>query len=195
MLRRLYNWTIHIAGHRHALRWMFGIAFIESSVFPIPPDVLLIPMVLARRSQAFLVAFLATAGSVLGAFLGYAIGHFLFHTIGQTILDFYGATADFNRLRELYDHWGWWIIPVAGMTPFPFKVITIASGVFGLDLTTFALACTVSRGGRFFIESALLWRFGPRMRNFIERNLNVAAVILFVLLLVGLALVRGVLKS
>ena len=195
MLRRLYNWTIHIAGHRHALRWMFGIAFIESSVFPIPPDVLLIPMVLARRSQAFLVAFLATAGSVLGAFLGYAIGHFLFHTIGQPILDFYGATADFNRLRELYDHWGWWIIPVAGMTPFPFKVITIASGVFGLDLTTFALACTVSRGGLFFIESALLWRFGQRMRNFIERNLNIAAVILFVLLLIGIALVRALLKS
>lgn len=190
VLRSLYDWTMSLAGHRHALWALAVIAFIESSVFPIPPDLLLIPMVLAAREKAWRIALVCTVASVVGGGVGYAIGYFLFDTIGQWLLDIYGYAAQFEEFRTLYNEWGWWIVLGAGFTPFPYKVITIASGVTQLDFGTFTLASIVGRGGRFFLVAALLWQFGPPMRALIERRLGLLTILLFVLLLGGFLAVR-----
>ena len=190
MLRSLYDWTMGLAAHRHALVALALISFIESSVFPIPPDVLMIPMVLAARDRAWLIALIATVASVLGGFLGYYIGAGLFEVIGQPILDFYGYGERFASFRESYNEWGAWIVAGAGFTPFPYKVITIASGVMDLDLATFTLASVVSRGARFFLLAALLWYFGPPIRRFIENNLPLLATLFFVLLFGGFVAAR-----
>jgi len=191
MLRRLYDWTMRLAAHRHATAALFTVSFIESSVFPIPPDVLLVPMVIARRDRALWFAAICTVGSVLGGLLGYGIGYFLFEAVGRHIIAFYGAESSFESFRALYAEWGWWIVAMAGFTPFPYKVITIASGVFGLDLTTFMLASAVSRGARFFLEAALLWWVGPPIQRFVERNLGLAATVFFVLLFGGFLVARA----
>ena len=129
MLRRLYDRTLELAGHRHAKAWLAFVSFIESSVFPIPPDVLLIPMVLADRARAWRIALICTVASVLGGVLGYAIGAFLFDQVGRPMLEFYGYTAKFDQFRATYADWGAWAVFIAGVTPFPYKVITILSGV------------------------------------------------------------------
>jgi membrane protein YqaA with SNARE-associated domain len=190
MLRHLYDWTMGLAGHRHALPALAGVSFVESSLFPVPPDVLLIPMVLARRERAFTIALVCTLASVVGGFLGYAIGYALFEAVGRPILAFYGAEAQFAQFRAAYAEWGWWIVMGAGFTPFPYKVVTIASGVVGLDPIVFGLASLVSRAARFYLVAALLWRFGPPMRRFIEGNLPLLAAVLFLLLLGGFLAAR-----
>jgi membrane protein YqaA with SNARE-associated domain len=184
MLRRLYDWTMGLAAHRHATSVLAVISFIESSVFPIPPDVLLIPMVLADRARAWRIALVCTVASVLGAMLGYAIGVFLFDQIGRPLLEFYGYSDKFDEFRALYNEWGSWVVFVAGLTPFPYKVITILSGVTRLDLAIFVIASIFARGIRFFVVAALLWRFGPPIRDFIERRLGILFT-LFVVLLIG----------
>ena len=184
MLRPLYNWTMRLAGHRHALWALAGIAFIESSVFPIPPDVLLIPMILAARDKAWLYAGVAAIASVLGGLAGYAIGMGLFEAVGRPLLSFYGYEAAFVEFQGMYEKHGAWIVFTAGLTPFPYKVITIASGVVALSLPTFIIASVLARGLRFYIEAALLWWFGPPIRAFIEKRLALITTI-FVVLLVG----------
>ena len=184
MLRPLYNWTMRLAGHRHALWALAGIAFIESSVFPIPPDVLLIPMILAARDKAWLYAGVAAVASVLGGVAGYAIGMGLFEAFGRPLLAFYGYEAAFIEFQGMYEEHGAWIVFTAGLTPFPYKVITIASGVVALSLPTFIIASVLARGLRFYIEAALLWWFGPPIRAFIEKRLALITT-LFVVLLVG----------
>jgi membrane protein YqaA with SNARE-associated domain len=184
MIRRLYDWTMELAAHRNANAVLGFISFIESSVFPIPPDVLLIPMVLADRARAWRIALICTVASVLGALLGYAIGVFLFAEIGRPLLEFYGYDARFDEFRGLYNEWGSWVVFIAGLTPFPYKVITILSGVTRLDVAVFVIASVLARGGRFFIVAALLWRFGPPIRTFIERRLGILFT-LFVVLLIG----------
>jgi len=179
-----------LAEHRHALAALVAIAFIESSVFPIPPDVLLIPMVLAVRARAFTYATACTIASVAGGFAGYAIGYFLFEAVGRPLIDLYGYGPQFHAFQARYNDWGAWIVAFFGLTPFPYKVITIASGVTGLDLPTFAGASLVSRGIRFFVESWLLWRFGAPMRAFIERRLGQLATLFFVLLLGAFVLLK-----
>ena len=168
MLQRLYDWTMGLAGHRHALWVLAAVAFIESSVFPIPPDVLIIPMVLAAPARAWRIALVATVASVLGGGLGYLIGAALFETLGRPLLEFYGQIGKFDEFRQIYDEWGAWIVAGAGFTPFPYKVVTIASGVADLDPVTFMAASAVSRGARFFLVAALLWKFGPPFRVFID---------------------------
>jgi len=190
VLRRLYDWTMGLAGHRHALPALALVAFIESSLFPVPPDILIIPMVLAARSRAWRVATVATAASVVGGLLGYAIGAGLYETVGRPVLDFYGYGAKFDSFREDYNEWGAWIVAGAGFTPFPYKVITIASGVTGLNLAVFMLASLISRGARFFLLAALLWYFGPPVRRFIEANLPLLATLFFVLLFGGFLAAR-----
>jgi membrane protein YqaA with SNARE-associated domain len=182
-----------LAGHRHAIWALAAISFIESSIFPIPPDVLLIPMVLAARERAWRIAWVCTLASVLGGIAGYGIGYFLFETVGQPLLAFYGYTDRFTRFSAAYNEWGAWIVAGAGLTPFPYKVITIASGVTGLDLPTFIVASIASRGLRFFIEAALLWRFGAPIRTFIDRYLAWLTAIFFAGLLGGFVAVRYVL--
>jgi len=185
MLRRLYDWTMNLAGHRRATSALAAVSFIESSVFPIPPDVLLIPMVLAARDRAWRYAAICTIASVLGGMLGYAIGLYLFESAGQPLLEFYGYATKFDEFRGRYNEWGAWIVFIAGLTPFPYKVITIASGVAELDFAVFSIASVLARGLRFFIVAALLWWLGPPVRVFIEKRLGLMTIIFCVLLLGG----------
>jgi membrane protein YqaA with SNARE-associated domain len=189
-LHRLYAWTMAQASRPHALWILAVISFVESSVFPIPPDVLLIPMVLATPHRAWLIAGVCTITSVLGGMAGYAIGALLFETIGRPILELYGYMAQFAEFQMRYNEWGAWIVFGAGLTPFPYKVVTIASGVTDLNLTTFIVASVLSRGMRFFMVAALLWYFGEPMRRFIERNLGWLTVLFFVLLFGGFLVLR-----
>lgn len=190
MLRRLYDWTMDLAAHRHALFALGAVSFVESSFFPIPPDVLIIPMVLAARDQAWKIALIATITSVLGGLAGYGIGAFLFDTVGQSILDFYGKADAYVRFQALYDEWGAWIVAAAGFTPIPYKVFTIASGALSLDPAVFTFASALSRGARFFILAGLLWYFGPPIKNFIDRHLPILATLFFVMLFAGFIAIR-----
>lgn len=185
MLRRIYDRTMALAEHRHALVMLGFIAFIESSVFPIPPDVLLIPMVLAARRRAWLMASVCTLASVAGGAAGYGIGYFLFESVGRPLFEFYGYMEAFAAFRAQFNAWGAWIVAVAGLTPFPYKVITIASGVTALDPLVFLVASALSRGARFFLLAGLLWYFGPPIRAFIENHLGSLTVIFFAVLLGG----------
>ncbi len=193
MLRRLYDWAMDMASHRHALSILAVVAFIESSVFPVPPDILLIPMVLAARERAWRIAAVATVASVVGGGLGYLIGSALFETVGRPLLEFYGQMESFQEFQVVYNEWGAWIVAGAGFTPFPYKVITIASGVVDLDPVVFMAASAVSRGARFFLVAALLWHFGPPIRTFIEKHLPLLAGLFFVLLFGGFLAIRYVL--
>lgn len=188
MLRSLYNWTLSLAQSPHALWALAVVAFMESSFFPIPPDILMIPMIIARPSRAFVIAGVATVASVLGGIFGYFIGFALFEAIGQPILDFYGKGAYFAEFATKYNEWGAWAVLIAGVTPFPFKVITIASGVTHLSLPVFILASIIARGLRFFIVAALLWKFGAPIRDFIERRLGLMFILFCILLIGGFAL-------
>ena len=193
MLRLLYDRTMALAGHRHANWALAAVSFIESSVFPIPPDVMLIPMVLAQRHKALLIAIICTVASVLGGLLGYVIGLFLFDSIGMSILDFYAYGEKFASFQSRYNEWGVWIVLIAGLTPFPYKVITIASGVTGLSLPVFVIASIFARGARFAIVAALLWKFGESIQNFIERYLGILCTVFIALLIGGFAVVKLVL--
>ena len=189
-LRRLYDWTIDQASRPHALWVLALVAFVESSIFPIPPDVLLIPMILAAPSRAWLIAGVCTVASVAGGLLGYAIGALLYDALGSPILAFYGYAEQFATFQARYNEYGAWIVFGAGLTPFPYKVITIASGVTELNITTFMTASILARGLRFFLVAALLWWLGEPMRRFIERNLGWLTVIFFVLLLGGFLVLK-----
>ncbi|MFN3722824.1 MAG: YqaA family protein [Paracoccaceae bacterium] len=184
MIRALYDWTIRLAEHPRALWALAIVAFIESSVFPIPPDILMIPMILAAPRRAFVIAGVATVASVLGGMFGYWIGAVLFDTVGLPVLEFYGKTGNFETFSDTYNAWGAWAVLIAGVTPFPYKVITILSGSTGLDIWVFTFASILARGLRFFVVAALLWKFGAPIRDFIERRLGLMFT-LFVLLLIG----------
>lgn len=173
------------AAHPRATRYLAAVSFIESSIFPIPPDVMLIPMVLANRARAWFYAAICTIASVLGGLAGYAIGYFLFETIGTPILEFYGKMETFYKFQNLYHDYGWWIVFGAGLTPFPYKVITIASGVVGLNPVLFLLASITGRAARFYMVSALLWKWGEKIRTLIEKYLGLLTILFFVLLLGG----------
>ncbi|CAG0908603.1 unnamed protein product, partial [Cyprideis torosa] len=172
------------AADRRARMWLAIVSFIESSFFPIPPDVMLIPMCLSDRQRAFGHALVCTIASVAGALLGYAIGALLYDTIGVRILEFYGYHAKFEDFVGRYNEYGVWIVLIAGLTPFPYKVITIASGVAGLSLPVFIVASIVARGARFFLLAALLWKFGEPIRAFIDRYFGLLTIA-FVTLLIG----------
>jgi len=179
-----------LAARKDAVWALAAIAFIESSVFPIPPDVLLIPMILAARDRAWRYAAICTIGSVLGGMLGYGIGYFLFEAAGLPVLDFYGYADKFDSFRAQYNEWGAWIVFIAGVTPFPYKVITIASGATQLDPWVFTVASISARGLRFFLVAALLWWVGPPIREFIERRLGLMTVLFFVLLIGGFVVLK-----
>lgn len=190
MLRRVYDWTMNFAAHRNALWALFVISFIESSVFPIPPDILLIPMILAAREKAWKIAAVCTVGSVLGGMAGYGIGYFLFESVGQPMLELYGKADKFAEFQGMYNEWGAWVVAMAGVTPFPYKVITIASGVTHLDLWTFVIASVLSRGARFFLEALMLWYFGEPIRDFVEKYLGWLVTGGFIVLFGGFVAVK-----
>ncbi|MDQ4087736.1 MAG: DedA family protein [Pseudomonadota bacterium] len=189
MFRALYDWTLRLASHRHAIRSMAVISFCESSFFPIPPDVMVVPMVLARRDQAYLIATVCTVSSVLGGVLGYAIGYFLWDTVGQWLIDVYHMADKMESLRQLYAQWGAWVILIKGFTPIPFKLVTIASGFFKFNFPLFLLLASITRGARFFLIAWLLKRYGAPMQEFIERRLTLVGWTFLILLVGGFALV------
>ena len=190
MIRRLYDWTLSLVDTPYALWALAAVAFIESSVFPIPPDVLMIPMILARPNRAFVIAGVALLASVLGGMLGYAIGAFAFESIGQPILASLGKADSMAEFSTRFNDMGFWAVLVAGVTPFPYKVITIMSGWTGMPLGTFIVTSIIARGLRFFIVAALLWKFGAPIRDFIERRLGLIFTLFCVLLIGGFFVVR-----
>jgi len=193
VLRRLYDWTFEQAARPGAERVLAAVSFIESSFFPIPPDVMLVPMVLAERTKAWRFALICTIASVLGGIAGYAIGAFLFDQLGQPILAFWGYEEKFATFQAEYAEWGAWAVLFAGLTPFPFKVITILSGAASLDIWVFTISAIVARGGRFFIEAALLWWFGEPIRAFVERRLGWVAAATLVALIGGFVVAKFIL--
>ena len=193
VLQRTYDWVMGLSAKPNAIWALAVISFVESSFFPIPPDVLLIPMVLAARTQWLKIAMVCTIASVLGGMFGYALGFYLYEGVGRPLLDFYGYADKFTDFQGRYNEWGAWIVFMAGVTPFPYKVITIASGVTQLDLTTFTVASILARGLRFFVVAALLWWIGPPIRAFIEKRLGLMFTIFVVLLVGGFVLIKYVL--
>lgn len=189
-LRRLYDWTISLAETPYALMALVIVAFAESSFFPIPPDVLLIPIILAARERAFMIAALCTVASVAGGTFGYWIGANLFEAVGQPILDFYHKAEHFEEFKQRFNDYGAWAVLFAGVTPFPYKVITITSGATGLDFWVFTISSIIARALRFFIVAALLWKFGPPIRNFIEEKFGLVATVAIALLFGGFFMVQ-----
>ena len=192
MLRRLYDWTLNLARHRHALWALFGVAIIESSFFIVPPDLLLIPMVLAARNRTWLIAGVCTVGSVLGGVLGYGIGMFALEAVGLPILEMYHAVAKFETIRDLYNEHGALIVFSAGFSPIPYKVFTIASGVADMDILMFTMASIVGRGSRFFLVAFLLWKFGNPIKSFIEKYLAQLTMAFVILMIMGFIALKTV---
>jgi membrane protein YqaA with SNARE-associated domain len=172
MLKRFYNKVLALSSSPYAAWWLAAIAFAESSFFPIPPDALLIPMVIARPSRAWRLAGICTLASVCGGALGYAIGYELFDQFARPLLNFYHYDAAFERFKEMYQTYGVWVILIKGLTPIPYKIVTIASGAVQFNFPVFMLASLATRGARFFLLAAILRRFGTPVRDFIERRLT-----------------------
>ena len=190
MIRAIYDWTLSLAAHPRALWALAFIAFIEASVFPIPPDVLMVTMIIATPQRAFLIAGVAVLASVLGGLMGYAIGAFAFESVGRPVLEALGKADAVAAFNTRFNDVGFWSVLVAGVTPFPFKVITIMSGWTGLPLATFVVTALIARALRFFFVAALLWRYGAPIRDFIERWLGLLSILFVVLLLLGFYAVR-----
>lgn len=189
-VRKIYDSVFHLSKENGAIYWLFAVAFIESSFFPIPPDVMLIPMILAAPKKAWSIASVATAGSVIGAYLGYAIGFYFFQLIAEPLLNFYGYLEKFNSFKDLYNQYGAWIVFGAGITPFPYKIITIASGVVHMNLIVFTIASIIARGMRFYLVAWLLKKYGETMREFIEKNLGWLSILFLLLLIGGFAVIK-----
>ncbi|MEO0386259.1 MAG: YqaA family protein [Pseudomonadota bacterium] len=189
MLRRLYDWTLDLAATRYALLALAVVAFAESSVFPIPPHALLVPMVIAAPRDAWKIAGVCTLASVAGGVAGYGIGAVLFESVGAPVLEFYGKLERFDEFSARFNAVGAWAVLGAGITPFPYKVITITSGATGLNFTVFLISSILARGFIFFALAALFWWFGPPVRAFVERRFALVTTAFFVLLFGGFALV------
>jgi membrane protein YqaA with SNARE-associated domain len=190
MLRSLYNRVIALAVRPSAPLWLFGIAFAEASVFPVPPDALLIPMALAQPRRAWGFAAIATAGSVLGGALGYAIGFWVFARLAQPIIHFYHYGAAFAAFQHKFAQYGVWVILIKGLTPIPYKIVTIAAGAAAFNFPLFMAASLITRGGRFFLEAILLRRFGAPARDFIERRLGLVTGLLAAGIIAGFLILK-----
>ncbi|HAX90963.1 MAG TPA: cytochrome B [Rhodospirillaceae bacterium] len=190
-IRSLYNWTLRQAEGPYASFVLFAIAFAESSFFPIPPDVLLLPMALANRAKAWRYALICTVGSVVGGLLGYAIGAWFYATLGTWIIETYHLQEAFARFHEEFNEWGVYVILAKGLTPIPFKLVTIASGVAALPILPFVLACIATRAARFYLVAGLVRKFGEPIRTFVEKYLNWVALGVLIAIIFGFWLVLG----
>lgn len=190
MLRSLYNWTMSFAAHRNAKWALAGVSFTESSFFPIPPDVLLVPMVLANRDKAWQLAGICTLASVVGGLLGYAIGALLYDTLGAWLMNLYGYTDKLEQFRQSFAEWGAWIILIKGLTPIPYKIVTIASGFAGYDFFSFVVLSLLTRAARFYLVAALLYFYGEPVRGFIEKRLELVTAAFAIILVGGFVVVR-----
>jgi membrane protein YqaA with SNARE-associated domain len=192
MLRPLYDKVIALSASRHALPALAAVSFAESSLFPVPPDVLLVPMALARPEKARLYAFVCTVASVLGGLAGYAIGALLYDTLGKWLISIYGYGDGIEAFRQAYAAWGAWIILIKGLTPIPYKIVTIASGFAGYDLFPFIVLSLITRGARFFLTAELLRIYGLPIRTFIEERLTLVASSVLALVVGGFVIANYV---
>ena len=188
--RKLYNWTLDKASHKKASWFLVLVSFAESSFFPIPPDILLIPMILAKRLKAWFYALICTLSSVAGGLAGYAIGIFFYANIGSVIVEIYGLSDSFNLFENYYNQYGIWIVLGAGFTPFPFKFITIASGVFNLNIFLFVIVAMIARGLRFYLITTLLFVFGNAIKNLIDKYFNLLVSLFFILLIGSIFVIK-----
>ena len=193
LIKKLYDWVLHWAETPYAVPALFLLAFAESSFFPIPPDVLLIALAISIPKKAFKFAFICMLGSVIGGVLGYGIGLYGYESVGKPIVDFYHGQEVMELIKTKYDQHGFLGILIAAITPIPYKVFTIASGVFKFDFWLFTLASIIGRSTRFFIVAALIWKFGSPIRNFIEKYFNLLSMLFMILLIGGFLLIRYVL--
>lgn len=190
IFRKLYDWTLNKSSHPKAPWFLSIIAFSESSFFPIPPDIILIPMIIARRAKAWTYALICTISSVLGGIAGYLIGYFFYNSVGILIIQYYSLDNQFTIFESYYNNYGIWIVLGAGFTPFPFKFITIASGLFGLNLLLFTGVACIARGLRFFLLAGLLKIFGNFLTNLIDRYFNILVTIFFILFIGSFILLK-----
>jgi membrane protein YqaA with SNARE-associated domain len=188
--RRMYDWVLHWADTPHGAIALFCLAFAESSFFPVPPDVLLIALVLGSRGRWLRFAVICTLASAIGGMAGYAIGIAFMDTIGARIIAFYHAESYYEQVMQWYQRYDYWIVFIAALTPIPYKVFTIASGAFHMNLLGFLLVSVVGRGARFFAVAALLYFFGPPMKRFIDRYFNLLCVLFVILLVSGFAAIK-----
>jgi membrane protein YqaA with SNARE-associated domain len=198
-LRRLYDWVLHWAETPYGPLALFILSFCESSFFPVPPDALLIALCLGMRNRSFRFAVYCTIASVLGALLGYTIGHFLWYTPSGELTAIAGFFFDhipgftheaFANIEVQYKKWDFWIVFTAGFTPIPYKLFTVTSGIFSINILMFIIASVVSRGARFFLVAYLIWRFGGKIRTFIDKYFNILALVFTVLLIAGFVVVK-----
>ena len=189
-LKKTYNWTLEKAQHKNAKWYLSLISFAESSFFPIPPDILLIPMALASKAKALFYAFICTLFSVLGGILGYAIGYFFYNSVGIYIVEFYHLENSFSVFGNYYKEFGILIVLGAGITPFPYKFITIASGVFELNIFLFIIISIIGRGLRFYLIAILLYFFGEKIKLIIDKYFNILTIVFFILLVGSVFIIR-----
>jgi membrane protein YqaA with SNARE-associated domain len=190
MLRRLYDWTLALAGTPSAPYALAAVSFAESSFFPVPPDVMLVPMMLARPDKAWFYALVCTVASVLGGLLGYAIGALFYETLGTWVFQTYGLTEGAEAFRRSYAEYGHWIILLKGLTPIPYKLVTITSGFAEYNLFWFVVLSIITRGARFFIVALLMSRFGPFIKNLIDRHFNIVATLAVAVIVGGFVAFR-----
>ncbi len=190
MLRRLYDWTLSLAARPSAPYALAAVSFAESSFFPVPPDVMLVPMMLARPDRAWAYALICTVTSVVGGVLGYLIGLFLYDSIGSWLFQVYGLTEGAETFRHSYAEYGHWVILLKGLTPIPYKLVTITSGFAGYSLFWFVVLSIITRGARFFFIALLMTRFGPVIKSLIDRHFNLIAALAIVALVGGFVAFR-----
>ncbi len=175
-LKRLYDWVLKRSQKPSAIWWLICVSFAESSFFPAPPDILLVPMCLSHRNRAWSYGIICTISSVIGGLFGYLVGYTLFESIGVAILEFYNYQDAFERVIAEFRSWAFWAIALKGLTPIPYKIVTIACGVAKIDLKIFLLASIIARSMRFLAISGLCWYYGEPVKKFIEKNLNKVAI-------------------
>ena len=185
MFKRLYDWTLALAESPRAPWALAAVSFAESSFFPIPPDVILVPMSLANPKKAWFYAGLCTVASVLGGIVGYGIGYLLYDTIGQWLINLYGYAAKMESLRQFYDQWGWLFILIKGMTPIPYKLVTIVSGLLEYNFFLFVVLSMITRGARFFFLAAILNKFGDNIRTLLEKHFALFMTLIVVMIVGG----------
>ncbi len=186
LLRRLYDWAIESAGTRRAIWVLAGLCYLQSLFLPVPPDLLLIPMVLAKRAKAWLFAGIATVSSVGGGLTGYLIGYFLYDWLGEPLLAISGHASDLETFYEYRDKWGAWFVAAGALTPLPYKLVAVASGAANLNVGAFIAASLVARGMRFYVEAAILWYLGPKARRILEHRYGAVAAIGLAVLTLGI---------
>ncbi|NOZ68536.1 MAG: DedA family protein [Deferribacteres bacterium] len=191
-IKKLYDWVLHWAETPYAVPALFILAFTESSFFPVPPDVLLITLAISIPKRSFRYAAICAVGSVLGGILGYSIGLYGYETLGRPIVEFYHGQDIMNAIKIRYDQYGFLGILIAAITPIPYKVFTIASGVFEFDFWSFLVASVIGRSTRFFVVAGLIWKFGPAIKGFIDRYFNLLSYIFIILLAGGFVLIKYV---